>query len=169
MRVAGIGATGTIAMLNLATGSATDFTQGDTFALQITGAAPNAPVVVTASSGFTANQGTTDATGSYLLTDITPSTTTGPQSQQWTVGGQPVSPSPLTFNIIAAPTQAAAQAAAQSGTPAAQQAAQAALANASSGSFLTQTISLFGMNLPVWMLAGGAAALILLMPSGGRR
>lgn len=168
MRVSGIGTTGQISMVDLVTGRATDFTSGDTFALQITGATPNAPVVVTASWG-TINEGTTDASGQYLLTDIVPADTVGPQSQQWTVGGQPVSPSPLTFNILAPPTQAAAQAAAQSGTTAGQQAAQAALANASSGSFLTQTISLFGMNLPVWMLAGGAAALILLMPSGGRR
>lgn len=169
MQIAGLGAAGSIVMLNLATNSTTQFTAGDPFVLQITGAAPNSPISVTAANYSNPSQGTTDASGNYTLNDITPNAP-GSVSQTWSVAGQPVAPSPLTFTILAPATSAAQQAAATSGTSAGQATAAAALATISgSGSFLTQTISLLGYNVPVWMLGAGAAALILLMPTGGRR
>lgn len=169
LRSRGLGATPTLQIMDLATGSSSVFTAGDPFTLQITGGAPNAPVSVSAAN-TNANQGTTDANGNFSLTDITP-TAPGQVTQTWTVGGVAL---PLQFTILAPPTAAASTAAAASGTVAGQAAAASVLASATAASasplaFLTSDVSIFGYSLPVWGVGAAGLGLLLLFSGGSKR
>ncbi len=96
---------GSFSIVNTTTGSPNIFQVGDGFRIQITGAAPNSPIVATSTQNGVShgsnNIGTTDANGNFSLVGAMNSTTIGTWTEQWKVGNQ-------TFNIsfsVANPTQ----------------------------------------------------------------
>lgn len=152
------GPRGTVAIKDLQTGATQLMTAGDPFVLQITGAAPNAPVSVAVGSNFSQSQGMTDANGNFQLMGTVPNSPGTTQSQAWTVGGVPVTPSALQFAIVAAPTPAGSNAGSGSGTS----------QNTNANTDLSSATDWLTANWP--LLAAGVAALVILPGLlGGRR
>ena len=136
------------------------FQVGDSWRLTITGA-PNSPVIGTASQngqslGATP-YGNTDATGTMVLTGSMDPSTVGTWSELWTVSGSSAS---VNFSVSAAP-----------GSPAPTPADTSASSSAGSISdFMTQSVSIAGISVPLWgALAAGAVALLMFSGGGSRR
>lgn len=79
---------------------------GDSWSLQISGATPNAPVVVNAQQGgqpaSQSQQGTTDANGNFSKTGTFNASTVGSWWEQWIVGSLVVGT--ISFTVVAAPS-----------------------------------------------------------------
>lgn len=150
---------GTVSIRDNVTGSSAVLTGGNPFTLTIRGAKPNAPVNVQVGS-WAARKGTTDAQGSFTLNDTTPAATQT-QSQVWTVDGIPSTPSPLVFSI--AGTAAPAGGGSSAG---------GAVTSPGSGmdlSFLTNTVSLGGFDLPIWGIGAAVGlGIFFFSRSGGK-
>lgn len=77
---------------------------GDYLLLTITGGASNAPVVCF-EDGWSGTIGSTDASGNFSFTNFMAAQYVGAWTQEWTVGGVPATPNPLTFYIYPLPAQ----------------------------------------------------------------
>lgn len=143
------------------------FQVGDAWKLTITGT-PGQPVAGTASQNGqslgTTPYGSTDANGQLVLTGAMDASTVGNWSELWTVGT--VSAPVLAFSVSpapAAPAGAPIGGAAPAGAPAASSSTTSGISD-----FLTQSVSIAGMDLPLWgVIAAGVGGLMLF--SGGKR
>ena len=135
------------------------FQVGDSWQLVITGG-PNQPVSGSASQNGkslgTTSYGSTDSTGKLVLTGTMDATTVGNWAQLWTVGA---SPAPV-LNFAVAPL---------AGAP--NSTAPAAGSSSDALSFLTNSVTIPGLNIsvPIWALGAGAIAALWLMSSAGSR
>lgn len=141
------------------------FQVGDAWKLTITGT-PGQPVAGTASQNGqslgTTPYGSTDGNGQLVLTGAMDASTVGNWSELWTVGT--VSAPVLAFSVSPAPAGSGAPIGGGSTT------ADAASTSSTSGisDFLTQSVSIAGMDLPLWgVIAAGVGGLMLF--SGGKR
>jgi hypothetical protein len=154
------------------------FQVGDNFRLVITGS-PNQPVTGSATqngvSSGTQSYGTTDATGQKVLTGTMDASTVGNWNEVWKVGAG------VAANISFSVSQPGAPPSGGSGggtgpgsgagggggnnTPPAPPASTPGL----DLSFLTQTVSLFGFNVPVWALGAAGVGAVVVFSSMGRR
>lgn len=133
------------------------FQSGDKFSLVITGA-PGATVAGTL-AGSTSSFGTTDGTGTLTILGTFGDGDVGSHQETWQAGGG--SPASLNFTVAAAPAALVqsphTMTSGGSNTP-----TYTPVASVSSGSFLTNDISIFGFNVPMWgLLAAGVAAVFL--------
>ena len=80
------------------TGSTSTLTVGNSFSLLITGAPPFS-LVHLSETGYAADVGYTDASGTYRLNGTVPSSIVGNWQQTWTVGGLTAQPAPLAFTV----------------------------------------------------------------------
>lgn len=155
------------------------FQVGDNFQLTVTGS-PSQAVTGSATQNGTAlgttSYGLTDSTGTRVITGTMDASTVGNWSETWTVGSG--AQTSVSFSVAAAPSSGGAgnsststAGAAAGSTPSA--AASPAGAPAVAGldlSFLTNTVSIAGYNVPVWALGAGALGVVFLVSSmGGRR
>jgi hypothetical protein len=143
------------------------FKVGDSWRLTVTGA-PNSPVIGAASQNGSSlgatPYGNTDASGTMVLTGSMDSSTVGNWSETWTVGNTPAPA--LTFSVAGAPAPA------PNTTPPAGGGAGSSSTGSSSTAgiqdFLTQSVSIAGISVPLWgAIAAGGVALMLF--SGGSR
>lgn len=134
------------------------FQVGDSWQLVITGG-PNQPVSGSASQNGnslgTTSYGSTDSTGKLVLTGTMDATTVGNWAELWTVGASaaPV----LTFAV--APLAGAPNSTAAAGS------------SSDALSFLTNSVTIPGLNIsvPIWALGATAIAALWLMSSAGSR
>jgi hypothetical protein len=141
-----------------------DLQIGDTWLVAITGATPNAPVMVNA-GGSTTQMGTTDSNGNFSLAGTARSADVGTWNEMWTVGGQPSGS--FAFTVAAPPSAVQTTTQTPVTTPtipgAPLQPSTSAGASASS-----MVIGGFDLSaIPIWAWAG-AAAVALLAFGGGR-
>jgi hypothetical protein len=148
---------------------------GDGFLLTIKGA-PNSPVVGSASQNGTSlgstPWGNTDSTGVKQINGTMSAPNVGNWVETWTVGGGP--PANLSFSVSASPGSPAGGGAPAGGgggggTPTPAPAPAAAAAPAFDLSFLTNTVPLFGFNVPVWALGAAAVGGVVIFSSMGKR
>ncbi len=88
---------------NLTSGNNASFNVGDRWTIQISGAAPNAPVSVTGGQNgqsSTANMGSTDSSGSWVTNGTMTAAQVGSWSESWNVGSQNIA----SFNFVVQPT-----------------------------------------------------------------
>ena len=128
---------------------------GDTWLVSITGATPNAPVMVNA-GGSTTQMGTTDANGNFSLSGTARTQDIGPWNELWSVGN--LNSGAFQFTISA---------------PAAAAGAAASPANgSSSGSAAVASSTVIGgfdlSSIPTWAWLAGAAGVAFFMFGGGR-
>jgi hypothetical protein len=154
-----------VAFSNTSRPGATTFQVGDSWQLVITGGA-NQPVSGSASQNGnslgTTPYGSTDSTGKLVLTGTMDASTVGNWAELWTVGA---SPAPV-LNFTVAPAPGALTSAAPAGSS-----ATAPAASSDALSFLTNTVTIPGLNIavPIWALGATAIAALWLMSSGGSR
>ena len=153
-----------VRMVNLTRGGSS-FQVGDNYRLTVQGD-PNKPVAGSAtqngkSLGSSQQYGSTDASGSFVLDGGMTADTVGSWAEQWSVGGVPVGS--LSFQVAAAPVSGSRT------TSSGDNSTLATVALPSSLDFLTNPVSLFGFNVPVWLLAAGGIGAVVLFSGGKRR
>lgn len=145
----------------------TSFVVGDSFNLTIKGS-PNSPVNETASSQNGASQGgfaagSTDSTGTLVITGTFDSSTIGSWQETWQVGNG--TRASISFSVAASGGQ-------QQGGGGGQQSGGGSSGGSTQTttfqlpSFLTNDISLGGFNVPVWGLIAAGVAVVLFAPRG---
>lgn len=159
------------------------FQVGDNFKLVITGS-PNQPITGSATQNGTnsgsQSYGSTDANGQKTLTGVMDASTVGQWIEVWKVG-QGVAAN-LNFSVsTAAPAGGGSGGSSGGGSGGASGGgsggsgggaappAPPAVAPAFDLSFLTNTVSLFGFNVPVWALGAAAIGGVAVVASMGRR
>lgn len=140
------------------------FQVGDAWKLVVAGT-PNQPVSGTASQNGkslgTTPYGSTDSTGSLVLTGSMDASTVGAWSELWTVGT--VSAPVISFSVSAAqPLDSSAPSGSSSGGG-----GGAAATTGGFADFFTQSVDIGGVSIPVWgLVAAGVGGLLLF--SGGK-
>jgi len=138
------------------------FQVGDSWQLTIKGA-PNQPVSGSASQNGnslgTTSYGSTDSTGTRVLTGTMDPTTVGNWAELWTVGA---SPAPV-LNFTVAPAAGALNTTAGG--------SMSTTSTSDALSFLTNSVTIPGLNVsvPIWALGATAIAALWLMSAGGSR
>jgi hypothetical protein len=99
-------AAGSVGLMNLTRPGAANFAVGESFSLQITGAAPNTPVYAIGrqngdSNSIKAPMGPTDATGAWSTSGAMGQNTLGSWRELWYVGEQQVAD--ISFQVYATP------------------------------------------------------------------
>jgi hypothetical protein len=140
------------------------FVAGDSFTLTIIGS----PGVAVNEISSTQNGnsmggaafGSTDSTGTLLISGTFSQNDVGNWSESWQAGSG--APAQISFRVGAAPSQ---------GSPGSQQTTQqtapvqaSPVASLALPSFLTNDVNLFGMDLPVWGLIAAGLVLLVVMP-----
>lgn len=129
---------------------------GDNFAVTIRGAA-NSPVTNTASQNGqslgTAAYGSTDGQGQRVITGTMTPGTEGAWSETWTVGG--ASAGSLNFSVAGA---AGAGAGGSGGGGTGSGDKTTTVTPPATGGGLTSTVSLGGVDIPVWLIAAAVVA-----------
>ncbi len=92
-----LGQTPTVQIANNTRGGSSTFYVGDTWTVTISGGAAFAPVVVTDVSS--AQVGTTNGSGQFILDGAMSAAEIGSWNQTWSVGGVTASPNPLSFSV----------------------------------------------------------------------
>ena len=153
---------------------------GDTWTIQINGAPPNTPVTVTGNScgnctdSTTTSMGSTDGIGNFLLSGTIAAASVGVWGQQWSVGSQAVGH--IAFTVAAAIPQNPPPAspppgsgAPSSGQPPAAGACDPSIdptcssgTPATGASFFQQTVTIGGLQIPVWAFIAAAGGAVLL-------
>jgi hypothetical protein len=136
---------------------------GDTWTVTISGAPPNAPVMVTgpssgaANNSVTSQMGATDANGNFYLSGTITPDQAGVWPEVWSVAGQTVGS--FMFTVMVPPAAPAPAPSPAPGSP------QGTAPIVSGGpSFFTQPVTVGNFQIPIWgfILAAGGAALFLL-------
>jgi hypothetical protein len=145
---------------------------GDTWRIDITGP-PNSPVAVTSTQNGkslgTTPMGKTDASGRYSLTASADASTVGDWREMWTVG---TAAAPLLAFTVAAASAQTSGGGSSAGAPAGSGSGSGAGSGSGSTppaapatvpfSFLSSSLTLFGLQVPIWALAAVGAGLIFL-------
>jgi hypothetical protein len=145
---------GTLAFANLSTGDAAHFRVGDRWRVSISGASPNAPIVVTGvqnGKSDTTQLGVTDGSGSWSSSGTMDASTVGTWVESWKVGGLPAAQ--LSFTVSG-----------PSGAGPLTGDATPAITPVDSSSFDVGGFlggSVFG--LPTWAVLAGAVGLVLVL------
>jgi hypothetical protein len=133
---------------NLTSGNNSVFNVGDRWQIQISGAAPNAPVSLAGGqngANTTTAMGTTDSTGSFATNGQMTAAEVGSWTEAWTVGGVPISSFGFTVN------------------PAPGVAATGGSVTGSMADLLSASTTLGGTSIPDWAIGLGALALLWVM------
>lgn len=181
----------TLTLLNVSTGEVnpTNVHVGDIYQVKISGAAPNSTVTASSTQNSNSNGtnsfGNTDSYGNFVIGGTFTAASLGTWIETWYVGGSIVGS--FGFNVLSAQTQSTQQQTSASGSGASQTNYTTTNANSqTSGSnqqyntpttttqgqsnpqttvpgFFTSTMDIGGMSIPVWALAAGTLALVMMM------
>ena len=137
---------------NLTSGNNSSFNVGDRWQIQITGAAPNAAVVVNGGqtgANASSQMGTTDSTGSFSMNGQMDASQVGSWSEQWTVGGKQVA----SFGFTVNPT----------GSAAGNSTATGGSVTGSFSDLLSGSTTVGGSSIPDWAIAAGALVILFMV------
>jgi len=145
---------------NLTSGDNSNFKVGDRWQIQISGAAPNAPVSVNGGmNGANAltPMGSTDASGNYTRNGQMSQAEVGSWQETWRVNNQILN----TFTFKVSPAGTAAGGTGTGGGQSTQ--TTSSITKSVFGTLPGGSVSIGGMNIPVWGLGLAAVALFFMM------
>jgi hypothetical protein len=148
---------------NLTSGNNSSFVVGDRWEVRISGAAPNAPVSVNGGmNGANAltPMGSTDASGNYTRNGQMTQAEVGSWQEAWRVNNQIIA----SFTFKVSPAGTATTSGTGTGTGGGQSTqTTSSISKSVSGALPGGSVSIGGMDIPVWGLGLAAVALFFMM------